>query len=112
MKKEYTDTQFSIDVSKTGKFFATQKKSGLLGKKTDLELDLLFMMFHGKNGEDGTVSGLCQMLNVPYVASSLLGSATGMNKVAMKDLFKANDIPQVEYVVLHTLEDKKEVKQL
>jgi len=100
--KDYSDIQFSIDFSRTGKLYATQRKRGLLGKKTELELDLLFFMLHGKNGEDGSVQGLCQVLGVPFVSPGVLGSAVGMNKVVMKDVFKANGIPQVEYVVLES----------
>jgi D-alanine-D-alanine ligase-like ATP-grasp enzyme len=105
IKKDYTDTQFSIDFSKTGKLYANQKKSGLLGKKSDLELDVLVLMLHGKNGEDGSVQGICQILNIPFVSPSVLGSAVGMNKVVMKDLFTANTIPQVEHIVLSSIDE-------
>lgn len=98
--KDYSNTHFLIDFSKTGKLYATQKEKSLLGKKTDLKLDVLFLMLHGKNGEDGAAQGICQMLNIPFVSPGVLGSAVGMNKVAMKDLFKANNIPQVNYLTL------------
>lgn len=68
IRKDYSDTQFSIDFSKTGKLYATQKKQGVRGKKSDLELDLLFFMLHGKNGEDGTAQGICQILDIPFVS--------------------------------------------
>jgi D-alanine-D-alanine ligase-like ATP-grasp enzyme len=73
--QDSSSTQFTIDFSKTGKLYATQKKQGLRGKKTDLTLDLLFLMLHGKNGEDGAAQGICQMLNIPFVSPTTLSSA-------------------------------------
>ena len=115
IRKDYSDTQFSIDFSKTGKLYATQKKQGVRGKKSDLELDLLFFMLHGKNGEDGTAQGICQILDIPFVSPWVLGSAIGMNKVVMKDVFKSHEIPQTKYIILSQGEETaraKEVEQL
>ena len=56
-------------------------------------------MLHGPQGEDGTVQGLLELAGVPYVGAGVLGSAVGMDKVAMKDLFRAHGLPVVTYVV-------------
>ncbi|MBQ7074763.1 hypothetical protein IJM86_07125 [bacterium] len=55
LHKDYSDLDFSIDFSKMGRFCATQKKKSFFKKPQHLELDLVFLMLHGKNGEDGTV---------------------------------------------------------
>ena len=111
--KDYSDLSFSIDFSKTGKFCAVQKNKSFFKKPVHLDLDLMFLMLHGKNGEDGTVQWIMETLDVPYVSPSVLGSASGINKVAMKELFKANDIPMVQQVFLNTTpEDLTEIEKL
>src|SRR5699024_2223288 len=48
--------------------------------------DVIFPLLHGPNGEDGTVQGLLELLNMPYVGSGVMASATAMDKVTMKDV--------------------------
>ncbi|MER1958055.1 MAG: D-alanine--D-alanine ligase [Solibacillus sp.] len=60
--------------------------------------DVIFPLLHGTNGEDGTVQGFLEVLNIPYVGNGVLGSAAGMDKVAMKQLFEMAGLPQVPYV--------------
>jgi D-alanine-D-alanine ligase len=64
-----------------------------------LGLDVIFPVLHGPYGEDGTVQGLLELANVPYVGAGVLGSAVGMDKAVMKQLFAAHGLPQVKYVV-------------
>ena len=59
--------------------------------------DVVFPLLHGPNGEDGTVQGLLQLLDLPYVGSGVLGSAVGMDKLMMKRVFAAEGLPQVAY---------------
>ncbi|MGM7684376.1 D-alanine--D-alanine ligase [Cytobacillus sp. Hm23] len=61
-------------------------------------LDVIFPLLHGTNGEDGTVQGLLELLNLPYVGNGVLASATGMDKVIMKQLFAQAGLKQVNYV--------------
>ncbi|MBM7705014.1 D-alanine--D-alanine ligase [Metabacillus iocasae] len=61
-------------------------------------LDVIFPLLHGPNGEDGTVQGLLELLNLPYVGNGVLSSAAGMDKVVMKHLFAQAGLPQVKYV--------------
>lgn len=61
-------------------------------------IDVWFPILHGPNGEDGTIQGLLQLMQVPYVGSGVLGSAAGMDKIAMKTIFEAAGLPQVKYV--------------
>ncbi|MBE9045418.1 D-alanine--D-alanine ligase [Pleurocapsales cyanobacterium LEGE 10410] len=65
------------------------------------EIDVWFPILHGPNGEDGTVQGLLSLMNVPFVGSGVLGSALGMDKVAMKMAFAQAGLPQVKYVAVN-----------
>ncbi len=62
-----------------------------------VQFDVIFPLLHGTNGEDGTVQGLLEVLNLPYVGNGVLASATGMDKVIMKQLFEIAGLPQVPY---------------
>ncbi|MFN2512882.1 MAG: D-alanine--D-alanine ligase family protein [Pyrinomonadaceae bacterium] len=62
------------------------------------QLDVVFPVLHGPFGEDGTVQGLLEMANIPYVGCGVLASACGMDKVAMKLLFKQAGLPVGEYL--------------
>ena len=59
--------------------------------------DMIFPLLHGPNGEDGTVQGMLELLNLPYVGNGVLASSAGMDKVIMKNLFAQAGIPQVNY---------------
>ena len=63
-------------------------------------LDVVFPVLHGPYGEDGTVQGLLELLNVPYVGAGVLGSAVGMDKAVMKTLFIARNLPVGPYMVV------------
>jgi D-alanine-D-alanine ligase len=63
---------------------------------TGLGLDVVFPVLHGPYGEDGTVQGLLELANVPYVGPGVLASAAGMDKAVMKVLFAAAGLPVVE----------------
>ncbi|WP_019156420.1 D-alanine--D-alanine ligase [Robertmurraya massiliosenegalensis] len=60
--------------------------------------DVVFPLLHGPNGEDGTVQGLLELLNLPYVGNGVLASSAGMDKVIMKNIFAQAGLPQVNYV--------------
>lgn len=62
------------------------------------DVDVWFPILHGPNGEDGTVQGLLTLMQVPFVGSGVLGSALGMDKLAMKMAFAHAGLPQVKYV--------------
>ncbi|BCS35588.1 D-alanine--D-alanine ligase [Luteitalea sp. TBR-22] len=63
-------------------------------------LDVIFPVLHGPHGEDGTVQGLLELANVPYVGCGVLASAVGMDKALMKTVFGARGLPQCAYEVL------------
>lgn len=62
------------------------------------KFDVIFPLLHGTNGEDGTVQGLLEVLNFPYVGNGVLASAAGMDKVIMKQLFEIAGLKQVPYI--------------
>ncbi|NJL49582.1 MAG: D-alanine--D-alanine ligase [Leptolyngbyaceae cyanobacterium SM2_5_2] len=64
------------------------------------EIDIWFPVLHGPNGEDGTVQGLLTLMQQPFVGSGVLGSAVGMDKIAMKTAFAQAGLPQVKYVAV------------
>ncbi len=65
------------------------------------DVDVWFPLLHGPNGEDGTVQGLLQLMQTPYVGAGVLGSAAGMDKITMKTVFAAAGLPQVQYKVVN-----------
>jgi D-alanine-D-alanine ligase len=61
-------------------------------------IDVLFPVLHGSYGEDGTVQGMFELLDVPYVGAGVAASSVGMDKILMKRMFAAMGLPQVDYV--------------
>lgn len=61
-------------------------------------LDIVFPLLHGPYGEDGTLQGLLEMARIPYVGCGVLASACGMDKVAMKLLFRQAGLPVGKYI--------------
>lgn len=69
------------------------------GKKSTLtKLDVVFPILHGPYGEDGTVQGLLELANLPYVGADVLGSAVAMDKVIQKQVCQQVGIPTVKYI--------------
>lgn len=65
------------------------------------KIDVWFPILHGPNGEDGTVQGLLKLMQVPCVGTGVLGSALGMDKIAMKMIFAQAGLPQVKYIAVN-----------
>jgi D-alanine-D-alanine ligase len=65
-----------------------------------LALDVVFPVLHGPYGEDGTVQGLLELANVPYVGCGVLASSVGMDKAAAKLVFAATQLPLCDYEVV------------
>ena len=83
------DTLMSIDRSPAG--------ASMLSGQT---FDVVFPVLHGPNGEDGTIQGLLELANVPYVGDGVLASAVGMDKAVMKLVFTARGLPICDYEVV------------
>ena len=73
-------------------------------RATLADIDIMFPVLHGPNGEDGTIQGLLSLLQIPFVGSGVLGSAVGMDKIAMKTAFAQAGLPQVNYVAVSRAE--------
>jgi D-alanine-D-alanine ligase len=67
---------------------------------TGMGLDLVFPVLHGPYGEDGTVQGLLELANIPYVGAGVLASAVGMDKAVARLLFGARGLPLTPYEVV------------
>jgi len=72
--------------------------------KYTLKADVVFPILHGPFGEDGTVQGLLKLAGVPFVGPSILGSAVGMDKEAMKRLLQAANLPIGKFIAIQTEE--------
>ena len=65
-----------------------------------LALDMIFPIVHGPYGEDGTLQGLLELANIPYVGAGVLASAAAMDKTVMKVLFAARGLPTVKHDIV------------
>lgn len=65
------------------------------------EADVAFICLHGRFGEDGTVQGLCELLELPYVGSGVLASALALEKVRSKQFFSFAGLPTPDFAVVH-----------
>lgn len=76
-----------------------------------IDVNVIFPVLHGTFGEDGTVQGLLELADIPYVGAGVLGSAAGMDKDVMKKLFAADGLPIVKHVtVLRSVWEKEPKK--
>ncbi len=69
---------------------------GLFRRGSALEIDVAFPAVHGTHGEDGTLQGLFELADVPYVGAGVAAAAVGMDKILMKGAFQAAGLPVVE----------------
>src|SRR2546426_2162352 len=80
-----------------------------------INVDVIFPVLHGTFGEDGTIQGLLELADIPYVGAGVLGSAAGMDKDIMKSLFRAAGLPIVKHVTILRSDwetDPKKVRKL
>lgn len=94
-----------LELFKQGKI----KKGSRLPPEILTKVDVVFPVLHGTYGEDGTIQGLFEMLNAPYVGAGVLGSAVGMDKVVQKQLCEQAGLPVVKYVWFLKGEWKKKI---
>lgn len=80
-----------------------------------IKVDVVFPVLHGTFGEDGTIQGLLELADIAYVGAGVLGSAAGMDKDIMKQLFRSAGLPMVKHVTVLRREwehDPKRVQRL
>lgn len=68
--------------------------------KTNKKVEVVFPVLHGPFGEDGTIQGLLEMVDIPYVGAGVLASALAMDKVLAKMMIKGANLPQAEFEVV------------
>jgi D-alanine-D-alanine ligase len=89
-----------------GRPVAIEPGGGVLGA------DVVFPVLHGPFGEDGSLQGLLELADVPYVGAGVLASAVCMDKLTFKDLMARAGIPQVDYVGLRQGDDRAAAERL
>jgi len=82
------------------------------GRGPPAGVDVIFPVLHGTFGEDGTIQGLLDLAGIPYVGAGVLGSAAGMDKDAMKRLFRDDGLPVVEWLLVLRREWKQSPARL
>src|SRR5229473_2078128 len=75
-------------------------ESAAVATQKGIDVDVIFPVLHGTFGEDGTIQGLLELADIPYVGAGVLGSAAGMDKDIMKALFRAAGLPIVKHVTV------------
>lgn len=105
-------TRVTLDVTaNAGDLWAwPPQRAGLFAKVPAplCHIDCVIPVFHGWHGEDGTIQGLLEMANIPYASSGVLGSAIGMDKIAMKQILRGSGFPVLDFVWFTREQLKKE----
>lgn len=78
--------------------YSTHKSLFKSGPQVVATLDVAIPVLHGMNGEDGTFQGVLQATGIPFAGCDVLSSANGMDKITMKMILQACDVPVVDYV--------------
>jgi D-alanine-D-alanine ligase len=91
-----------------------QTDAAMMRRASDraINVDVIFPVLHGTFGEDGTIQGLLELADIPYVGAGVLGSAAGMDKDIMKSLFMAAGIPIVKHVTILRAAWEKDPKRV
>ena len=102
----YSDDPAKICINIQGRHLAVQPGDGRILEILDdsiaeIEIDVAFPVLHGPLGEDGAVQGLLKICEIPFVGADVLGSAVGMDKVAMKKLLEAEAVPVSAYLAFN-----------
>lgn len=93
------DKLTKVSIYKDGNKVVVKPVKGIFNKNN--YIDVAFPVVHGTNVEDGSLAGFIQMLDLPFTSCDVLGGAIGQDKAVMKNIFKAEDIPMVEYFVIY-----------
>ncbi len=92
--------------------YLRRENAGRITLEPCATLDVIFPVLHGTFGEDGTLQGLLEMMDIAYVGAGVLGSAVGMDKALFKELMRANHLPVVEAVVVTRADVEQETQQV
>lgn len=101
----------------SGALLAVDRKKAIFGAggdqlKVAARIDVAHPVMHGLNGEDGALAGLLELMNIPYTSTGLLGSAVGMDKIAMRQLFIGCGFPVLNYIWFTRDEWEKDARSI
>ena len=82
--------------------FAFDPQQQALTELVEIGAERVFIVLHGRGGEDGTMQGALQLQGLPYTGSGVLGSALAMDKIRCKWLFQAQQLPTAPFAVVHS----------
>jgi len=99
VKKALADRAEGV-ITDTSASLVRSEPAGSVPSELRQGLDVVFIALHGPYGEDGTIQGLLEVADIPYVGAGVLASAVGMDKATMKTVFRAHGLPIVEHVVV------------
>ena len=94
-----------VEISREGEWHCDGELLSPTPGRGLLAADVAFPVLHGPFGEDGTVQGMLETLDVPYVGSGVAASAVSLDKVLFKELMRAAGVPQVDFVGLSAASD-------
>lgn len=96
------DASFKIEESDENKIYVVPggKNKAFRTKNGSLNIDVVFPALHGTYGEDGTIQGLLDMADIPYIGCSTMASALTMDKEKTKQILKSSEIPVVPYICI------------
>jgi D-alanine-D-alanine ligase len=102
----------AVELARDGTWWHDGEELALHPGRGLLDADVVFPILHGPFGEDGTVQGLLELLDVPYVGSGVMASAVCMDKVVFKELMAQAGIPQVGYALVEAGQPRPELGHL
>jgi len=97
---EFSDDHFyipSLGLDQKPKFYELKESSIV----NTIDVDIAFPVLHGTFGEDGTIQGLFELMGLPFVGASVLGSAIGMDKIAMKCVLRHFGLPVTDFIAFN-----------
>lgn len=96
------DASLKIEESDENKIYVVPggKNKAFRTKNGSLDIDVVFPALHGTYGEDGTIQGLLDMADIPYIGCSTMASALTMDKEKTKQILKSSEIPVVPYICI------------
>jgi D-alanine-D-alanine ligase len=101
-----------VELARDGTWWHDGEELALRPGRGLLDCDVAFPVLHGPFGEDGTVQGLLELLDVPYVGSGVMASAVCMDKVVFKELMAQTGLPQVAYALVEAGRERPDLAAL
>jgi D-alanine-D-alanine ligase len=102
----------AVELARDGTWWHEGEELSLHPGRGLLDADVVFPVLHGPFGEDGTVQGLLELLDVPYVGSGVMASAVCMDKVVFKELMAQAGLPQVGYALVEAGRERPDLSEL